>query len=458
MLRLLNFWNRKSQVTRRARSHGHSHGGPRRLRGECLERRDMLSGTPPTVVEVQVASSQWTESFLDYLETSGRGVGGYTIPTGSAAQTATLPWTGLDLIKIRFSEDVHVDAADLSLSGVNTTAYTFSEFYYDPQARLATWTLSAPLEKDRLWIDLDGDGIDPVRDLNGNLLDGEWINGSSTYASGDGVAGGDFEFLWNVLPGDVNNSSTVRLNDYMAVGESLGMTTLDAGYVVARDIDGNGIIDQADRDAVYARMFSNLPNANPAGMSNDAPTTAGPSPIAITDETADAVVALTPWFDDAESGAGGLSYSIVANSRADLFDYAMIDGATKSLVVNTAAGASGRAELTIRATDEGGLHVDSNVIVDVNYENVAPGLEVIQTYVGGGTWIISGNVIDPDDDLSAFIVEFHGAIEERTAVDRNGRYEFATALNEDEWGNVTGWTFDAWGAKSNEVKFLIGLT
>lgn len=453
MLRLLSnrFQNRKSKKSTCPRA------GSRRLRGECLERRDMLSGTPPTVVEVQVAATEWSESFLDYLQASGKGTDGYTIPTGSAAQTATLSWTGIDQIKIRFSEDVQVDAADLSLGGVNTTAYSFSDFHYDPQARLATWTLSAPLTKDRLRIDLDANGLDPIRDLDGNILDGEWTNGSST-VSGNGVAGGDFEFLLNVVPGDVNNNGVVMLNDYMAVSQSMGLTTADLGYLAIRDIDGSGTIDITDRDLVYARKLQSWPSGIPAGTYNDAPTSTDTASITITGDIADEVFSLLDWFDDNESGGAGLTYSIVSNSNGGLFDSATIDSPTQSLVLNAASGASGRAQITVRATDSGGLFVDTVVYVDVNYENQAPSLGLFASFVGANTWVISGTVSDADDVLSDFIVEFAGVFQTRTVVDEYGNFEFAVILEENQWGDVSAWTFDPHASISNVVNFLIGLT
>ena len=45
---------------------------------------------------------------------------------------------------------------------------------------------------------------DSVTDVAGNALDGEWDNGTDTYNSGDGAAGGDFAFRIDILPGDVN--------------------------------------------------------------------------------------------------------------------------------------------------------------------------------------------------------------------------------------------------------------
>ena len=454
MLRLLSnrFRNRKSNNSSLPGF------GSRRLRGECLERREMLSGTPPTVTEVQVAGSEWSPTLLDYLETAGLGTDGYRIPTGSSAQTATLSWTGIDQIKIRFSEDVYIDAEDLSLSGVNTTAYSFGDFYYDPQARLATWTLSAPLQKDRLRIDLDANGLDPIRDLQNNVLDGEWTNGSST-VSGNGVAGGDFEFLFNVVPGDVNKNGAVMLNDYNAVNQSIGKTTADPGYLAIRDIDGSGTINVTDRDLVYARMRHALPSGNPAGTFNDAPTTNHLDLIQITGDTADAVFDMAEWFDDNESGSGGLTYSLVSNSNGGLFDTASVNSSTQSLTLNAAAGASGRAALTIRATDPGGLFVDTILFVDVNYENLAPGLEMeLPNYLGDGMWIISGRVIDGDDDLSTFIVQFAGMFQTRAAADEYGNFEFAVLLDENVWGDESAWTFDPHAAVSNVINFDIGLT
>src|SRR6476659_7376539 len=80
-----------------------------RNRIEILERRDMLSGTPPTVMKVEVGSSSWSSAFVQYLRTSNLGANGYAIPTGSTAQSATLSWDNIDELFITFSKDVNVD-------------------------------------------------------------------------------------------------------------------------------------------------------------------------------------------------------------------------------------------------------------------------------------------------------------------------------------------------------------
>ena len=256
---------------------------------ESLEDRIALTAAP-TVVGVEVSSTQCDSGYVEYLQDHGLGTDGYSIPVGSNAQSATLPWNNLDQIKIKFSEDVHVQAADLSLTGKNTTSYAIAGFFYDPQLRWATWTLAAPLSKDRLMIDLDANGIDPVTDLEDNVLDGEWTNNVSTYASGNGFAGGDFEFLLNVLPGDVNSTGQVTNLDYVLTRSQEGKTTTSTGYNPKYDVDGSGVIEVSDWQFVQGKLGNTLPTGSPAGVGNDAPTTTGFDSVSISDDAVDVAI------------------------------------------------------------------------------------------------------------------------------------------------------------------------
>jgi hypothetical protein len=395
---------------------------------------------------------------VDYLQTAGLGTNGYSIPTGSTAQSATLTWDNLDKIIVTFSEDVHVDSADLSLSGVNTTAYEFSDFHYDPQTRVATWTLSAPLDRDRLRLDLDTTGLDPVGDLEENILDGEWTNNVST-VSGDGTAGGDFEFNFNVMPADVNNTGNITNYDYIYIRQLDGKSTTDTGYIAKRDIDGSGLINSTDWQVALDRMFQALPSGSPAGTYNDAPTTSGFDLVQIDDDTIDIAVSMLAGFGDAESGSSGLTYTILSNSNPSLFDTASINPATQQLVLNAASGASGRATITVCATDSGGLTVTSTVTLDVDRENQPPFISAFFVLNAGyDTWIVSGDVSDPDDDVSNFIVEFYGVFVTRSAVDENGHFEFAIILDEDDSGLESAVTYDPHGLQSNIPLCDVGLT
>jgi hypothetical protein len=66
-----------------------------------------------------------------------------------------------------------------------------------------------------------------------------------------------------VLPGDVDQSgSPVNAADLRAVRSAPG-ATYDAGYSPFRDVDGNGVIDASDLDAVRSGQRNPLPTADP---------------------------------------------------------------------------------------------------------------------------------------------------------------------------------------------------
>lgn len=435
-----------------------------RLGVESLERREMLSGSP-NVVKVEVASTSWTTAFVAKLnpsmqnatgvvEDTGNGftiqaAHGYAIPVGSTAQSATLTWDNINQIAITFSEEVVIQSADLSVTGVNTAQYHFSGFHYDPISRVAIWTFASPLNKDRVRLDLDGNGANGVKDLDGNLLDGEWTNNSSV-TSGNGTSGGDFEFNFNVLPTDINNSASVTSYDYVYIRQLDGKTLTSVGYISNRDIDGNGTIDSVDWQKALDRALQVLPTGTAAGTSNDAPTTSGFAPINISNASIDAAISLLTGFNDSESGSSGLTYSIVANSNPELFDEASIHASAQSLVLNAAAFATGRASITIRATDAGGLSVDTTIIVDVNRENLQPHIEYLSIEtMGYGMWSVSGFVVD-DEDVSNFTVYFTEVFSLHSAVDEHGHFSFVIDIPESASGIEKVMTKDSHGLWSAE--------
>src|SRR5262249_48740570 len=113
--------------------------------------------TVPQVQNVLVDGTNWTAPFLAELQTASLGNGnGYAIPVGSSDQLKTLPWTNLNQIQVVFSDDVNVQASDLSLTGINVAQYGFSDFKYDHTSFTATWTLGATITTDKLTLSLDG--------------------------------------------------------------------------------------------------------------------------------------------------------------------------------------------------------------------------------------------------------------------------------------------------------------
>lgn len=422
---------------------------------EELEDRIALSATPPSVVDVAISSTGWSSEFIDYLETNALGTGGYRIPHGSS-QATDLPWDNINQIRIEFSEDVYVDSADLHLSGVNEATFSISDFEYVPEERTAIWTFEDALESDRYVIDLDADGVDPVTNLAGVTLDGDWANGVSTGLSGDGSAGGDFEFSFNVLQGDVLGLGIVEYNSLLSVYGRIGADTADPLYLHTADLDGTGLVESAEWLRVYDHLFETLPSGDPIGLTNDAPTTTGIGPVQILDDTVDEVFSLYDAFDDAETADADLSFAIVGNSDPTLFDSVTINTATGELVINTAAGATGRAEILLEATDEAGQTVVTTETVDVNRQNTPPSLTATATDAGFGAWTIEGWVTDPDDELDPlFVVLDSNYFVERVSVAADGYFSFTTLVGPGQIDLVRLFVKDA-SSTSNNVWVEIG--
>jgi hypothetical protein len=225
---------------------------------------------PPKVTALFVRGAAWSLAFRQFVQGSGQGESnaGFSIP-GGALQRKTLPWTNLDVISIRFSQDVRVAKEDLVVSGTGVANYVVSAFNYLPANHTATWTLGQPLRNGYAVLDLDADlgGVGAA----GGPLDGEWDN-SRVFPSGNGTLGGDFRMALPVVPGDVDRSGSVLANDYSAVKQKFFSSASNpgggaAGYTIFHDVDGSGSILADDFSAVKSRFFNSLPAGPPPAAS-----------------------------------------------------------------------------------------------------------------------------------------------------------------------------------------------
>ena len=229
-----------------------------------------IDTTAPTVTNVVVGSTAWTGNFLSYLAGAeqperrrlcdSRGQRGPIVP---------LPWGNIDQIKVTFSENVTVDQSDLLLPASIVPSYDVAAARSAtiPSTFTATWTLPQPIGADKLMLALNADGSGPIRDAAGNRLDGDWTNPTSTtdagtgvYPSGDGMAGGDFDFRFNVLPGDATQDGSVGfadLNKVLANYHRTGMSWSRG------DVTGDGIVNSDDLNMVLTNYDQTLPSGSP---------------------------------------------------------------------------------------------------------------------------------------------------------------------------------------------------
>jgi hypothetical protein len=189
---------------------------------------------------------------------------GYALQTGSL-QSKDLPWTTMNTVEATFSGTVTgVSQTSLVLHGGTGGSTPSVTGFSSLGGNTYSWTLSGPLTNNRYQISFIATGI---TDSRGAALDGNWTNGTSTFGTssdGNGLAGGNFNFLFNVTPGDVDQTTLVNATDYNKVRAKLGATSASTAYSPYLDLDGNTLINSNDYNAVRARLGAVLPSNAPA--------------------------------------------------------------------------------------------------------------------------------------------------------------------------------------------------
>jgi hypothetical protein len=229
--------------------------------------RVLTAAKPLFVSGVFVRGSAWVDNYLG-LPTFATASGGTRLGlalgdgTGQLGNAQLVTWNNVNRVSVRFSKPIAnpggtslvLRAVTGSGAGTQTTiestAVTLSE-----GDTVATWTVPT-LASGKYLLVLRSSAITAA--TGGGRLDGEWTNASSTFAtgSGDGTAGGDFEYRFNVLVGDVNASGTVLTGDKTAVQSALATAVTATNYRL--DIDGTGRILLTDANAAGAALASGL--------------------------------------------------------------------------------------------------------------------------------------------------------------------------------------------------------
>jgi alpha-L-arabinofuranosidase len=229
---------------------------------------------PAEVTGLYVKGAGWTSAFDSSLGNAGLGNAatpalGYALQTGGD-QSATLPWSNLDTIEATFSQAVNISRSSLVLSGGNGGSTPAVTGFSSLGNNTYSWTLSEPLDDNRYEVSFLATGGGAVTDARGAGLDGEWNTGTTTFAAGSGnhLSGGDFNFLFNVLPGDADQSGLVNAADYNQVRQDLGAVAGSGGDVFYEDVDGSGLINADDYNSVRSLLGLVLPNPVPAPQVN----------------------------------------------------------------------------------------------------------------------------------------------------------------------------------------------
>jgi len=148
-------------------------------------------------------------------------------------------------------------------------------------------------------------------------------------------------------------------------------------YNVANNVSGTAIVTVILSDnggTANGGVASSAPQTFTITVSNvnDAPTSSGIANVQDLEDAANRVVDLFAAFADTEDADNQLTYSVTANTNAALFSTTTVNGTAGSLTLDYAPDAFGSANLTVRATDTGGLFVETTFSVAVAAVNDAP--------------------------------------------------------------------------------------
>ncbi|HKD37653.1 MAG TPA: fibronectin type III domain-containing protein, partial [Pirellulales bacterium] len=229
----------------------------------------VVTHAPPQVAAVYVSSTAWQQAFLNFLAANGLGDAqlGYRVPTG-AGQLAPLPWININVVSVQFTQDVTLNTAQsgLALTGSSdlsaAPALGTATFSYSSAKRTASWMFpsASALSDDKYLLSIPSAAV--TNSIGGNL-DGEFTTSLSTFPSGNGTAGGNFNFRFNILPGDVNQDGAVTGLDGGSIRQHFLQFTSTAGYSPFFDTSGKGAITGLDFLTVQNALLTTLPNTDP---------------------------------------------------------------------------------------------------------------------------------------------------------------------------------------------------
>ncbi len=240
--------------------------------------------TPPTILDVKVGSPTWNASFVNVVDSLGTG---YPIPDGPGQQSVALPWNNINRIHVLFSEDVGATftQANISLSGVNIANYAslipIGGVTFNSTTRVGTIALNQAIQADKLRLTI----LSSVTDAAGNQLDGEWVDDITIGASGNGTAGGNFVYRFNILPGDISGEGVVLGNDITAVVTARSTVAGGPGYNPRADIDASGVVLGNDVTAVTIKRGTSLPAGSPPEVSPLREPSANGTPVVVASRT-----------------------------------------------------------------------------------------------------------------------------------------------------------------------------
>ena len=202
-----------------------------------------FEGEVSQIADVILSSSDFSANFVDAIDGDGINAGnGLGFSLVGDQQLTSLPWQNLNTIYLQFLTDVSgsLEDGDIFLTGTNGGDYSLGPISFDTDTLVATVPIIGGIDVDSLVISI----------FENTVIDsfGDPVIGND---------GGQFNFNFNVLPGDVDGNGQVNAEDTFEVFAS--NTDLTIPENARRDIDGSGQINTIDVFATFANDTNGLP-------------------------------------------------------------------------------------------------------------------------------------------------------------------------------------------------------
>jgi len=152
----------------------------------------------------------------------------------------------------------------------------------------------------------------------------------------------------------------------LVINATTGQLTLDYAP------DANGTVEITVRGADPDGLFAEAVLGVFVQAVNDAPTTPGIADINVLEDALDETIDLLVAFDDVDNTDAELTFELVGNTNPGLFASATLDSSAGNLQLAYALNAFGTADLTVRASDPGGLSAETVFTVNVAPVNDTP--------------------------------------------------------------------------------------
>jgi hypothetical protein len=151
---------------------------------------------------------------------------------------------------------------------------------------------------------------------------------------------------------------------------------------------------------------------------NNGPTALPTFPVVAQEVSRPTAIPLHPIFHDAEESPEQLTYSIVGNNNANLFNFAGIDSASGLLTLDQQASANGEAQVTVQATDSFGKFATTTLQIHVG--PLTTYAAYAAAYYGPGGAGVSGIAEDPGQQSLSNLLRYAFFLHPLKSNDRAG--------------------------------------